>query len=423
LKERIKMMIHEKKKYRLTTISCFVGIFTQAIITNLTAILFIPLMKLYGFHFVDLGILVGINFATQVSADILFSGAIDKIGFRKIVLPTCVISFVGLILFGLTPMLLPHHVFAGLVVSTILFSFSSGLLEVVLSPIIDAIPNEDKGMAMSLMHSFYAWGQVATIIITTLFIFVAGNENWQWIVFVWAIVPFTAFILFLKSEMPPNTDEKVRSKVKDMLFHPFFLFALAAILFGGATEVCMNQWASTFMNASLHIPKVMGDLLGMCGFSVMLGLGRTLYGVLGAKISLNKVLIFGSGISVLCYITVALSPFVAVNIIACVLTGLFCSLLWPGVIVLSSERFPLAGAWMFAILAAAGDIGAATGPYLTGIIAEYTGNSSVTIWLMHVFQFSKSGAALRMGILFSCLFPLATFLCQIVIVKLKKKSI
>lgn len=414
-------MPHKASHYRLATLSCFVGIFTQAIITNLTAILFIPLMGLYGFSYLYLGILVGINFSTQVAADIIFSGLIDRIGFRKITIWTCLAAFGGLVLFGLTPTLFPGNEFTGFVISTIIFAFSCGLLEVVLSPVIDAIPNADKGPAMSLMHSFYAWGQVATIIITTLFLFFAGSANWQFIAFFWSLVPLTAFFMFIKAAMPPNSDSRTRSKVKDMFSHPFFILALAAILFGGATEVCMNQWASTFMDGALGIPKVVGDLLGMCGFAVMLGVGRVLHGAFGARININKILVASSGMAVLCYIIVALSPFNTVNIIACAVSGLFCAILWPGVLVVSSEKFPLAGAWMFAILAAAGDIGAAASPYLTGLVTDISVNWHITGWIMNIYSTSISGAALRLGILVSLIFPLATFISHILIAKLKNR--
>ncbi|MHB8961826.1 MAG: MFS transporter [Saccharofermentanales bacterium] len=414
-------MPHRASHYRLATFSCFVGIFTQAIITNLTAILFIPLMSLYGFSYIYLGILVGINFTTQVVADIIFSGLIDKIGFKKITTWTCLAAFGGLVLFGLTPTLFPGNEFTGFVISTIIFAFSCGLLEVVLSPIIDAIPNEDKGPAMSLMHSFYAWGQVATIIITTLFIFFAGQTNWQLIAFFWSLVPLTAFFMFYKAAMPPNSDSKTRSRARDLFMHPFYILALAAILFGGATEVCMNQWASTFLDGALAVPKVVGDLLGMCGFAVMLGLGRVLHGAFGAKVSINRVLVISSGMAVLCYIVVALSPFNTLNIVACAVSGLFCSILWPGVLVVSSEKFPLAGAWMFAILAAAGDIGAAASPYLTGLITDISVHWRITGRIMELYDTSNTSAALRLGILASLVFPLATFILHIMITKLKKE--
>ena len=406
------------KQYKLTTISCFTGIFVQAIIVNLTPVLFVPFMAMYNFSYIHLGILVGVNFSTQVFADIAFSGFIDKIGFKRLVTTTCAVAFAGLLLFGLTPNIFEDK-FLGFIISTVIFSLASGLLEVVLSPITDAIPNDDKGPAMSLMHSFYAWGQVATIIVTTLALFLFGNGCWQYIVFFWTLIPLVCFFMFLKAKMPPNAEPDGHSDIKKLLLNPIYLLALVAIMFGGATEVCMNQWSSAFLNDGLGIPKLTGDLLGMCGFSVMLGLGRVLYGVFGARINLSKILIWGSAVCVVCYAAVALSPINGLNILLCALTGLFASILWPGVLVISSERFPHAGSWMFAILAAAGDIGAAAAPYITGVISDYATDASLTATVMNLYGISAQSAAMRLAILASLIFPLVTTVCHILIYKKK----
>ncbi len=415
-----------KNQYKRTEIACFMGIFVQAIITNLTPILFIPLMSLYGLSYVHLGILAGVNFSTQVASDIIFSGMIDKIGFRRLLLPTVACAFVGLLLFVLAPLLF-SNVFIGILLATIVFAASSGLLEVILSPLINAIPYEDKGPAMSLMHSFYAWGQSVTIIVTTLFLYFFGSKNWQWIVLFWALVPVADFILFFLSPFPKTIPEELRQNMKDLLFNPFFLFACAAIFLGAGTEVTMNQWASAFTEKALMLPKLTGDLLGMCGFAVMLGLGRVLYGMFGNKININKVLIIGSAVSVLCYLTVSFSTNNALNLFACALTGLTSSLLWPGTLIISSEKYPLAGAWMFAILAAAGDIGAAFGPWLTGQVVDFVNrgqNLGIFKPLTELSQFSsftQEQIGIRAGILIATIFPLLAVLCHVILTIKKNK--
>lgn len=396
-------------KYKLTTVSCFVGIFVQAIITNLAAILFIPLMELYGLTYVHLGILVAVNFSAQVASDIIFSGVIDKVGYKRLVIPSTICALIGLILFGMAPYLF-DNVFIGILLATIVFAAASGLLEILLSPIINAIPGNDKGPAMSLMHSFYAWGQVATIIITTLFIFFAGGEHWQIIVFAWAIVPLINFFMFLKAPFPDTISEEQRLGMKDLILNPFYLLALAAIFFGAGTEVIMNQWSSTFMEKALELPKVTGDLLGMCGFAVMLGVGRTVYGMYGHKFNISKALIGGSAIGILCYLIVALSPVDGLNLLACAMCGLAASLLWPGTLIITADRFPLAGAWLFAILAAAGDIGAGFGPWLTG--------EAVNMMLIG----NSEQVAIRFGILISVIFPVGAMICHIVLSRMKTKS-
>ncbi len=409
-------MQHGVKAYRLTTLSCFVGIFVQAIVANITAVLFVPLMKLYGLSYIHLGILVGINFATQVASDIIFSRLIDKTGFKKLVLPANVCAFAGLLLFAASPYIF-KDVFAGIVISTVVFSAASGLLEILLSPIINAIPNEDKGPAMTLMHSFYAWGQVITIIVTTLFLYLFGSGNWQIIVMVWMLVPVINFLMFLFALFPETVPEEHRLNMRDLIFKPYYIIALLAIFFGGASEIIMNQWTSTFMEKALLLPKLTGDLLGMCGFALMMGLGRLLYGIYGARFSMNKVLVYGSGLAVICYIAVAVSPVNVVNLLACTLCGFAVSLLWPGTLVIATERYPLAGAWMFAILAAAGDIGAAAGPWMTGMVAEKTMGMQAVIDFSAKLGVSAEQLGIRMGILTAVIFPALAMVCHVALKK------
>jgi fucose permease len=403
------------KSFRRTTAACFIGIFTQAIITNITAILFVPMMTLYGFTYYQFGILVAINFTSQVAAEILFSKVIDKIGYRKIILPTCVLSFVGLILFGLSPTIFADNIFLGLIAATFIFAFSGGLLEIILNPIIAGIPGTHKGQAMSLLHAFYAWGQVATIIITTIFIFVFGFQNWAFIIFFWALVPIICFIFFFHSPLPEMVPEEHRQKMSQLILKPFYIFAMLAIFFGAAAEVTINQWASTFMEKGLELPKIMGDLLGMCGFAIMLGLGRTLYGVFGSRININKVAMYGSLFTVGCYIVIALSPVSGISIAALAICGIAVSLLWPGTIVIASNKYKLAGAWIFAILAAAGGMGGAFGVWLTGNTISKVMTSPITQTLALQFSVTNEQAAIRIGILIAAIFPLGAFICHYIL--------
>ncbi len=414
--------MHTAATYRLTTLSCFVGIFVQAIMVNLTAILFIPLMRIYSFSYIHLGILVAVNFGVQIGSDIIFSSLIDRIGFRRLVLPSCLLSFVGLCLFALAPYLFPSRIFAGLVVATVIFSAACGLLEVLLSPIVNAIPNAHKGAAMSLLHSFYAWGQAATIIVTTLFLFILGEWNWQIIVLLWTIVPLVNFVMFLKAPFPPGIPHEHRLNMRDLIGHAFVLTAFAAIFFGTATEVVMNQWSSAFMEKALLFPKVKGDLLGMCGFAVMLGTGRALYGKFGARMNVNKALIATSAMAILCYLAVALSPWNAISLTACILSGFATSLLWPGTLITASERYPLSGAWLFALLAAAGDIGAAAGPWMTGWVIDNVINTPIANSLAGLLRISGEQAALRTGILAAVGFPVCALICHIALKRMQERN-
>jgi MFS family permease len=399
------------KSYQLTTISCFVGIFCQAISSNITAILFIPLMTLYGLSYVHLGLLVGINFTTQVMVDIIASRLVDRFGFRVFVLPSDILAVIGLVLFGLTPFIF-SNVLAGLILSTIIFSAACGLQEVMLSPIVNAIPHDAKGPAMALMHSFYAWGQTATIVITTLFLFVFGIRSWQIIVLLWAIVPLVNFFMFLAAPFPGVVHEDQRLTMRDLLFKPYYLIALLAILGGAATELVMNQWSSTFSEKVLELPKITGDLLGMTGFAVLLGLGRVFYGRFGHKMNMNNVLIASAGTAVACYVIVAVSPVHAISLIACAVCGLAASLLWPGTLVITAEKYPLAGAWIFAILAAAGDVGAAVGPFAAGLVTDFTRVLPAAVDWAARLGLTPDQFAIRAAILLAALFPAITMGCH-----------
>ncbi|NLM77323.1 MAG: MFS transporter [Ruminococcaceae bacterium] len=404
--------------YRRTTIACFTGIFVQAIVTNLTAILFVPLMGLYGLQYGQLGILVGVNFTAQVSADILFSGAIDRFGYRRIILPASLTAGLGLVLFALTPWLFPGREFSGMLLATVLFSFAAGLHEIMLSPIIAAIPSADKSLAMSLMHSFYAWGQVATIILTTLFLFLVPYRFWPFIVLFWALVPLLDFLLFVGSPFPDVVAVEHRLNMKDLLFQPFYLLALLAIFAGAGAEIVMNQWASTFAEVALSLPKLTGDLLGMCLFAAMIGVGRLLHGRFGSGVNMNKLLTGSSVLAAILYLVVALSPFNVVSLIACALCGLAVALLWPGTLVICADRYPLAGAWMFAILAAAGDIGAAFAPWLTGRVVEQSLQARSVATFAGLYNITQEQAAIRMGLLAAIIFPLAAVGIHLALLKL-----
>ncbi len=407
------------KSYQLTTVSCFVGIFVQAVSANITAILFIPLMQLYGLSYIHLGLLVGINFTTQVSVDIIASRLIDRYGFRRFVLPADIMAIIGLVLFALSPLLFPN-ILAGLILSTIIFSASCGLLEVMLSPIVNAIPHNAKGPAMALMHSFYAWGQVATVIVTTLFLFFFGIGSWQWIVLIWASLPLVNFFMFLAAPFPGAVPEEHRLTMRDLLFRPFYLFALLAIFGGAATELVMGQWSSTFAEKALELPKISGDLLGMSGFAAFLGLGRVIYSRNGSQMNMNNVLVASALAAIACYLIVALSPLLALSLAACAICGLAASLMWPGTLVITAEKYPMAGGWMFAILAAAGDIGAAVGPFIAGVITDITRSlPAVERWSAAV-GLNPDQFALRAAILLAAIFPALTLYSHLMLRKRQK---
>lgn len=407
----------KQNPYRLTILACYLCIFSQAIVVNLVPILFIPLKEQFGFSFEQLGVLVLINFVTQVTFDLLFSNAIDKYGFRRFILATPILTVTGFVIFALSPLLFENP-YIGFVIGTIIFSGSGGLSELLVSPIINAIPSDAKASAMSLLHSFYAWGQVTVVILTTLLLLFFGKGAWQIIMLGWMILPVINFFLFLKAPLAPPVPEEKRLGMKDLILKPFFIVAVLIMLFGGASEIGISQWSSAFMEKGLELPKAVGDILGMSLFALFLGAGRALYGVYGHKCRVHNVMLVGAAAAFICYITVALCDIKIISLLACGICGIAVSLLWPGTLVVASEKYPLAGAWMFAILAAGGDIGGSLGPWLMGKVADCGPQIASFI---NSASFTAEQIGLKASMLVGAIFPLACFFCLIAAKKLHVK--
>lgn len=359
--------------YKKLLIACFIAIFTQAIITNICALLCVPFMTEYGLTISGFGLLVGVNFMSQLAADILLTSIIDKLSYKKIVLWSCGISFFGFLIF-VSAALFRGIALPLIFISTAIFSFASGMLEVTLSPIVDTIPDDykSKKTAMSLLHSFYAWGQFVCIIGTTLMIYFFSVKMWYIPVLIFNICPLVCFILFLKVDIKAvRKKEKSVQKFKTV-FSPFFILCMLAIMFGAGTEIVMNQFVSSFCELNLNLTKMQSDIIGMGGFALMLGIGRMLYGFFGNKFDLSLILIISSFAAAVTYLVVGLTSSGIVSVICAVLTGLFSSLLWPGTLSLAGERLQNAGAWIFSFLAIAGDVGGTIFPALSGQIADRT---------------------------------------------------
>lgn len=399
-----------KLGYRSTINACYLGSFIQAVIINLTPILFIPLKDQLGLSFGELGLLVLVNFVTQVSVDLIFSGLIDRFGIRRFITAGHIIACVGLVLFALSPMLFENP-FVGFLIATVIFSGAGGLFEIMLSPIVNNIPTDEKNAAMSILHSFFCWGQVAVVLVTTLLLALVGRGNWQWIVLGWALLPFLNFIFFFLVPLAPPVAEHERQRLRDIIKSPYFAMALILIACGGATELSVSQWSSAFMELGLGIPKVVGDVAGPCMFAVMMGLGRLFYGIYAKKIRILNMMMWGCALAVVCYLVLAFSSIPILSLVACALTGLAVSLLWPGTISASAARFPLAGASMFAIMAAAGDIGCSAGPATVGWITDGMQNLPFLLWLQQSTGMTPDQLGLRFGLLIAAIFPLAGFIC------------
>ena len=396
--------------YKSTVTACYIGNIVQASVVNLTPVLFIPLREAYGFSYEQLGLLILINFITQVLVDIGFSRAVDKYGFRPFVVTAQLLTVVGFVLFALAPSIFDRP-YVGFIIATIIFSGAGGLLELLLSPIVNAIPTDEKATTMSVLHSFYAWGQVTVVLLTTLFLFAFGRGSWPIIMVLWTIPAIFNFFLFLKVPLAPTVAEEHRQGMRALILKPFFIVAFFSILFGGASEISMSQWSSAFMEKALQLPKVVGDVAGMCMFGVMLGVGRAWYGARGAKMHVNRVMLIGAAIAIGCYLVVSLSPSNVLGLIACGVCGFGVSLLWPGTLVLAAERFPLAGSWLFAILAAGGDIGASVGPWVVSLVTDNAPTMAVFQNLSIAAGLNAEQLGLRLGMLSGVIFPLGALAC------------
>jgi len=407
--------------YKMTLKASYLGFLVQATVVNLTPVLFIPLREQFSLSFSQLGLLVLINFITQVTCDIAFSHAVDKHGYRVFLVSAHAAVVAGLGFFAASPLIFTNP-YVGFVIGTITFSAGGGLLELLLSPTVDAIPSDSKSASMSLLHSFYAWGQAGVVIITTLLILFFGRNSWQYIMLVWAIPPALNMFLFSKVPFAPRVSEHEREGFLKHIANGFFIAAMIAIALGAASELVMSQWSSAFMEKAMMIPKAVGDISGMAVFAMMLGLGRLLHGKFGKRFNLYNLMIIGTIVAFLCYLIVAVSPSNVVSLAACGVCGIAVSLLWPGTLVLSSKKFPMAGTWLFAFLAAAGDIGASIGPWATGVITDIASQNTFIAAFGRTFGLERVQIGMRFSILVSAVFPLGALLCFLYMKRLSKTT-
>lgn len=354
--------------YRKTACACYAADILQAIVINVTPIVFVLLKAEYGLRYSQFGTLVFANFATQVAVDLLCSKPVDRYGYRPFIVGAHLLCALGFALFALTPRLLPGHEFSGFLFSTMLFSGAGGLFELLLSPIVDALPCKDKAREMSLLHSMYAWGKLGCILLTTLALF--AGVRWEAIFLFCAMLPLGNALFFLQVPLVRKAGPQELLRARELFSSSAFLLSFGAILFSGAAEATISQWSSTFMQDGLGLPKLWGDLAGAGGFSLMLGLGRLLHGLYGSRKDLVKLLTWGSLGAAVCCLLIGTVPLAWAGAAACALTGFFISIAWPGTLSIAAHKLPRAGTALFALLAAAGDIGGALGPWMIGKLTD-----------------------------------------------------
>jgi len=402
-----------KLTYKHTLIACYIGYITQAIVNNFAPLLFVTFNKQFNISINLISILITLNFGIQIATDILSVKLIEKIGFRN----GCVLSYIlcalGLVMMMSLPFCMNNKFFA-LAISIIVSAIGSGLTEVLTSPIVDSLPSKEKSSAMSLLHSFYCWGCVLVIVVSTLFFRFFGIKNWQYVTLLWASIPFINMFLFMLIPLPDKIEHEKTTSLLSLFKSKIFIVCLILMICAGATEQAIAQWASLFAETGLNVSKEVGDILGPCMFAVFMGLARTLYGIYGAKLNLYRALLLSASLAVITYLITVFAKNPIISLLGCSISGIAAGIMWPGVLSLCSQSSKNAPAAMFAFLAVEGAIGCTFGPSLVGYISSLVQKINPTLSNRIIFANDPEGFGLKMGLLFVTIIPV------IMIITLKK---
>ena len=375
-----------KSKYQKTLIACYLGFITQAITANFTPLLFLTFHRTYQISLGKIAFISTAFFFTQLLIDLFCAKYVDKIGYRKSVVASEILSAAGLIGLAFLPSLLPDP-YVGILISVIIYAMGSGLIEVLVSPIVEACPFDNKDSVMSLLHSFYCWGSVGVILLSTIFFAIFGIENWRILACIWALIPLYNTFNFISCPIESLTEEGEGLSIRQLCHIPIFWIALVLMVCAGASEISMAQWVSAYVESALGISKSIGDIIGPCLFAVMMGTSRSFYGKYGEKIDLMKFMIGSGALCLVCYLLSALAPLPFLNLVGCAVCGFSVGIMWPGTISIASKKIPLGGTAMFALLAMAGDLGGSVGPGIVGFVTQNANDN------------------LKVGMLAGCVFP------------------
>ena len=390
-----------KLTYQHTRYACYLASVTSAIVNNFTPLLFVVLSDEFGISLEQLGLLVTINFLVQISMDVFGARFADKIGYRKVMLMSQSLEMTGLAALGILPFVFENH-YIGLLLSAILYAMGSGLNEVIGSPILEALPSEHKSAQMSFMHSFYCWGSMLVIIMSTLYFALFGIENWRYLSFIWAGFPLVGTVLFSMVPIASLKNENENISAKQLFSKKLFWVFVVLMICSGAAELSMSQWSSMFVEKGLEISKTLGDIIGPCMFALTMGISRLFYGKFGDRIDLTKYIVMSSALCILSYIMTAAVSNSIVAIAGCALCGFSVGIMWPGVISLAAHKCPEGSTPMFGYLAMAGDIGCSLGPGIVGFIAS-------------AVRSANEYDGLRYGLLSVVFFPIIMFVFVIIL--------
>ncbi|NLZ37641.1 MAG: MFS transporter [Clostridiales bacterium] len=394
----------EASKYKITIYSCYIGYITQAIVNIFPTLLFIRFQNEFGIPLSQITSLITLNFLFQLSVDLISSKLISKTGYRKAVVFAHISAVSGLVSYGFLPYI-AHSPYIGLIISVLLCSIGGGIIEVVISPIVEACPTVHKAQQMSLLHSFYCWGSVAVVLLSTLFFNTAGLINWRILSALWALIPLTGAILF--SFVPIlSLEETSESTIsfKKLLLEPIFWILMLMMVCSGASELTVSQWASDFAEAGLGVDKTIGDLMGPCMFSILMGTSRVIYAKIGEKVNVSAYMLASSVLCVAGYLVISLSPSPWLSLISCGVVGFSVGIMWPGTFSVAAANARSGGTAMFALLALGGDLGCAAGPTLVGTMTGVLDGD------------------IKRGMIFGVVFPIALIITLIIMKRYVKKQ-
>lgn len=357
-----------KDKYQNTMYACFVGYIVQAVVNNFVPLLFLTFESSYGIPLSQITMLITFNFGIQLLVDLLSAKFVDKIGYRVSIVMAHIFAALGLAGLVVLPDLLPNA-FAGLLIAVVIYAIGGGLIEVLISPIMESCPSENKEKAMSLLHSFYCWGHVGVVLLSTFFFWFFGIANWKILALLWVIIPVCNGILFCKVPIAPLIEEgETGMSLRELCKNRIFWILMLMMMCAGASEQAVSQWASTFAEQGLGVSKTIGDLAGPMSFAILMGSARAFYGKFGDRIDLDKFMQASSLLCIVSYLCISLSPSPLFSLIGCSLCGLSVGIMWPGTFSKASAALRNGGTAMFALLALAGDVGCSGGPTLVGFV-------------------------------------------------------
>ncbi|SDB16638.1 Fucose permease [Ruminococcaceae bacterium FB2012] len=379
--------------YNRTIRSCFVGYVVQAIVNNFIPLLFITLQRQYDIPLSEITLLITVNFGVQLTVDMLSAFFVDRIGYRASITAAHFFSAAGLILLPILPEIMDPY--AGLLTAVCLYAVGGGLIEVLISPIMESCPTDNKEKAMSLLHSFYCWGQVGVVLFSTLFFKAFGLDNWRILSFLWAVIPIANAVMFLKVPIAPLVpDNEKGMPFRELLKSKLFWILMLMMICSGASELAVSQWASFFAEKGLSISKAAGDLAGPMTFAILMGSARAFYGKFGHRIALDRFMTASAALCVISYLMISLVPNAAVNLIGCGICGLSVGIMWPGTFSKAAASLKRGGTALFSLLALAGDVGCSAGPTLVGFV-------------------SGSDSNMKTGILAAAAFPVGIMICSL----------